>query len=198
MKITRQSFLQLLAGVITPPLGFTAISAFSEKSRKYYMRPPGALEESEFLKKCIRCTSCANVCPNQCITFYALDGGLKNFGTPRINARAKGCILCMKCTDACPTGALKPTRKTKEGIASVNMGKAYIATDICYSYAGRTCGVCYRACPLPGKALTVDLYEVPKVNLKYCVGCGLCENSCIHMPQAIRIIPASDLKEINA
>ena len=73
------------------------------------------------------------------------------------------------------------------------MGTAVVMKDVCYSYAGRTCGVCYRACPLPGKAMKLGLYETPIVNPELCVGCGLCEQACVHMPQAIRVVPAKQL-----
>ena len=179
------------------PLVFSVPGLENEQKQGRFLRPPGAKKEKEFLKSCIGCGNCANVCPNKCITLYGLEGGLENLATPKISARAKGCILCMACTSVCPTKALNPVPATKKGMASVTMGKAYIATDICYSYAGRTCGVCFRACPLAGKALTVDLFEVPTVHTRHCVGCGLCENACIHMPQAIRVIPEAELEGKN-
>ena len=87
----------------------------------------------------------------------------------------------------------QPLEPTEAGRQTVSMGTAVVLEDVCYSYAGRTCGVCYRACPLPGKAMKLGLYETPIVNPEHCVGCGLCEQACVHMPQAIRIIPASQL-----
>ena len=163
-----------------------------------YLRPPGARDEAEFLSLCIRCGQCANVCPNKCITLHGLEAGFENLGTPHISARARGCTLCMACTQVCPTEALVPMQATDEGRAAVAMGTAFVSEDICYSFHGRTCGACYHACPLPGKALTLGLFEQPTVHAEHCVGCGLCEQACIHMPQAIRVVPRSQLKRLQA
>ena len=193
--VNRRGFiLAFLLGLVLPallPLLQWLPVSVSDRLRRY-LRPPGARAEEDFLAACIRCGQCANVCPNQCIDLYGLEGGLENLGTPRITARSRGCTLCMACTQVCPTGALTPLEATAEGIAAVQMGTAFVAEDVCYSFAGRTCGACYHACPLPGKALTLGLFEQPHVHAEYCVGCGLCEQACIHMPQAIRVVPRQE------
>ena len=181
-----------LAGVVTAFI-IPLVDKLPAQSRlRRLLRPPGALPEKEFQDACIACGQCANVCPNKCITLYGLEGGLENLGTPKISARSQGCILCMACNQVCPTGALKKLEPTEEGKRAVDMGVAVLSENICYSYAGRTCGVCYRACPLAGEAMTIGLFEQPTVHPEACVGCGLCEQACVHMPQAIRVIPRDE------
>ncbi len=157
--------------------------------RLRYLRPPGAWAEAAFPSRCIRCGQCAETCPNRCIRFFGLDNGLSALDTPYIVPRAQACILCMKCGAVCPSGALRRIARTAEDIlGQVRMGRARVDESLCLSFQGKTCGVCYRACPLPDVALRVGMLEQPHV-LSGCVGCGLCERSCIQMPQAIRVIP---------
>ncbi len=162
------------------------------KGRRRPIRPPGALPEAEFLKRCVRCFQCGDVCPNACVAFAGLDDGLDELGTPYIDPRSRGCVACMKCTTVCPTGALQPTDPDPETVPGrVKMGLARVNRQMCYSWAepARTCGVCYRACPFPGKAMRLEVFERPIIDAERCIGCGLCEQSCIHLPQAVRIVP---------
>ncbi len=189
----RRTFLKDLVGgalasvVWAPPLG--AARSARHKPGMRYLRPPGALAEEEFLSHCIRCGQCAEVCPNRCIQYFGTENGLASQDTPYIIPREQACILCMKCGQVCPTGAIQSIARTAETIlAQVKMGQARVDESLCLSYQGKTCGVCYRACPLQDIAIRVGMLEQPHVS-SACVGCGLCERSCIQMPQAIRIIP---------
>ncbi len=159
------------------------------------IRPPGALPEEEFLSRCIRCMRCADTCPNNAIVPLdaSHDGPVRH--TPTIKPRRQACMLCnktsgdtLKCTEACPTGALQLIKRNVEEICEkVDMGTAVIDKDLCYSYNNWSCGACYHACPLPGKAMTLGLWERPEVHVDECIGCGACERICIRYPTAIRI-----------
>lgn len=72
------------------------------------LRPPGALNESDFLSSCIKCGQCVQVCPVQAIKLADLGDGF-GLGVPYIDARNQACDFscdAVQCILACPTGAL--------------------------------------------------------------------------------------------
>jgi ferredoxin-type protein NapG len=72
------------------------------------LRPPGALDEKDFLSSCIKCGQCVQVCPVQAIKLADLIDGF-GVGTPHIDARKQACDFSCdvaQCILACPTGAL--------------------------------------------------------------------------------------------
>lgn len=79
--------------------------AYAQKTR---LRPPGALDEKDFLSSCIKCGQCVQVCPVQAIRLADLNDGF-GVGTPYIDARAQACDFscdAVQCILACPTGSL--------------------------------------------------------------------------------------------
>jgi ferredoxin-type protein NapG len=139
------------------------------------VRPPGALEESEFLSACIRCTRCADACEAQCIQLFGSESGVLQ-GTPYIMPIERACTLCLACGEACPTGALE----VLDALKDAKMGVAVIDERLCVSHNGTgVCGACYTACPRRGKAITQGIRNQPKIDEDECTGCGLCEEFCI-------------------
>ena len=193
-RFRRREFLALaLTAVGSAVAGLVARGVSS--ARAAVLRPPGALPGADFLAACIRCFQCGSVCPNQCIQFKTLADGAAEAYTPFIAPREIACILCMKCTEACPTEALTQIANDPDIIAAeVKMGTAWINEGLCYSFNDRICGVCYYACPYPDTAITLGAGARPYIDEEACVGCGNCERACIHLPQAVRVAPAGEVR----
>jgi MauM/NapG family ferredoxin protein len=189
LQVTRRTLIGAAIAALMGALGFL-LGGARRAARGIWLRPPGALAEDDFLAKCVRCMKCGNACPNGCIQFHGLSAGLAQAFTPYIKPRTRACILCGECGKACPTGALQPFDNDRDSwLQNVSMGVARVNESMCYSYHGRTCGACYQACPLAGTAIKIGIFETPIMQPEHCVGCGLCEQACLHLPQAIRVIP---------
>ncbi len=90
---------------------------------KKRVRPPGALQEDDFLSACIKCGQCVQVCPVEAIKLADIDEGF-GIGVPYIDVREQACdFSCdgLQCVLACPTGALT---HFVDYPAQVNMGVA--------------------------------------------------------------------------
>ena len=143
--------------------------------RKGILRPPGSLEESSFLSKCIRCQRCQEVCRADAINLFGSGTGVHQ-GTPYIIAEDHACNLCLECGKACPTDAIEVLQDKNES----QMGLAIVDENSCVSHNDTgICGSCFTICPLRGKAITQGFRNKPYVHEEYCVGCGLCEEVCI-------------------
>ncbi len=107
-QATRRRFIRsvVLGGAVAGLsfLGFIPVG----NAYKPRLRPPGALEEKDFLSSCIKCGQCVQVCPVQAIKLGDIDEGY-GIGVPFIDARNQACDFscdAVQCILACPTGAL--------------------------------------------------------------------------------------------
>jgi ferredoxin-type protein NapF len=142
------------------------------------VRPPGAIEEVEFLSICTRCDACLHACPHHSILKKAMVG--LSGGTPFIDPQKQGCHLCedYPCIQSCEPKALVMTLVKK---GRPRMGRAVINTDHCLTWQNTVCTACYDACPFPETAITIGKDRHPQV-LSGCVGCGLCTKPCPSRP----------------
>lgn len=160
-------------------------------------RPPGALPEPDFLATCTKCGQCVTACPFGTLKL-ATGGDEVPIGTPYFTPRDVPCEMCddVPCARACPSGSLDP----KVEINEAQMGLAVLLDqENCLAFKGLRCEACYRACPVMGEAITLDLkpqertgkhaYFLPVVHSDACTGCGKCERACVMEVQAIRVLP---------
>jgi ferredoxin len=143
-KSSRREVLKS-AGVIGGLIAFARASLGSSKGYvdiaseggTNYIRPPGAVNEEEFLRRCIRCHKCGENCSAGCIKFVGPEGPPEARGTPYIVPREKGCVLCQRCNNGCPSGALQPIDPDHESLwEEVDMGVAVVDENICNSFHG--------------------------------------------------------------
>jgi ferredoxin-type protein NapG len=104
----RRKFLRtvlLTGGVLGAALSGYLPMVYARRPR---LRPPGALDEKDFLASCIKCGQCVQVCPVQAIKLADLVDGF-GVGVPYIDARDQACDFscdAVQCILACPTGSL--------------------------------------------------------------------------------------------
>ena len=160
--------LSVISGIFAVP----AVRLSSKLSSNWYygvIRPPGALPEEEFLKRCIKCGQCMRVCPTNVIQPGGIEGGLENLWTPVLNNRigSSGCQLnCTACGQVCPTSAIRPiTLSEKLGtnefadVGPIKLGTAFIDRNRCLPWAmDKPCIVCEENCPVSPKAIYTQEY----------------------------------------
>jgi polyferredoxin len=169
--ISRRGFaLSLFSGVLAVP----AIRLGNVLGDNWYhktIRPPGALDEKEFLKRCLKCGQCMRICPTNVLQPAGVEGGLENLWTPILNNRigSSGCQLnCVACGSICPSSAIRPIsldEKVGEGqfeqIGPIKIGTAFVDRTRCLPWAmDKPCIVCQENCPLSPKAIyTKEIFE---------------------------------------
>ena len=144
------------------------------------VRPPGALDELEFLSSCTRCSACVEACPYQALRKQPQSAGLAA-GAPYLDLDRQACQLCsdFPCVNACETGAL--------GSGVVQMGRAVVNEETCLTYQDQVCSLCYDACPYPERAINLGFDFHPQVTSE-CIGCGACTQICPTHPSSIPVL----------
>jgi len=169
--LTRRGLVTtLISGAVTVPvLGIGAATGTNWNPK--LVRPPGSLDEAEFLSRCIKCGQCMRICPTNVLHPAGLEGGLEGLWTPKLNFRigTSGCQhTCIACGNICPTAAIRPMtldertgRNQYTAAGPIKIGTAFVDRGRCLPWAmGRPCIVCQENCPVSPKAITTrEVFE---------------------------------------
>jgi len=200
----------LLAGVSLPFLG--RLGGHIHRTSDYRLiRPPGAIPEKEFLELCQRCGLCMKACPTNVINPTLGEAGMAGLWTPRLIMTMGYCeYTCTLCTSVCPTGAIREITAKEKIELPMKIGSAYIDRGRCLPWSGNApCIVCEEHCPTSPKAIYLKQerlsvrggkimdVQLPHVDIRECVGCGICENKCpVRGLPAIRVIAAGETRSL--
>jgi polyferredoxin/NAD-dependent dihydropyrimidine dehydrogenase PreA subunit len=175
------------------------------------IRPPGSLPEGDFLRLCQRCGLCMKVCPTNVINPTLAEAGMAGFWTPHLIMIQGYCeYTCTLCGSVCPTGAIKEISVREKIDRPILIGSAYLDRGRCLPWSGNApCIVCHEHCPTSPKAIFLRneivpgpdgkplSVQLPYVDLKKCVGCGICEFKCpVKGRPAIRVIAAGESRSL--
>jgi ferredoxin-type protein NapG len=149
------------------------------------VRPPGAINEADFLTTCERCGNCAKACEFGSINKLGPSSGELE-STPALELEKNPCRYCQDfpCIWACPSGALcGPT-------PSAPLATVEIHNENCLNSQGIICETCILHCPPSVKAIRMEgpfHARMPTIDQSLCVGCGLCAYHCEQGSEAIEV-----------
>jgi MauM/NapG family ferredoxin protein len=207
----RRALLAGLVGGISLPLFGRLDGRVHKVADPRLIRPPGALSEKDFLTLCQRCGLCMKACPTNVINPTLTEAGMAGFWTPHLIMTQGYCeYTCTLCGDVCPTGAIREFSAKEKIETPIVIGSAYIDRGRCLPWSGNgPCIVCEEHCPTSPKAIFFhkelvtgpngkkQMAQLPNVDLKKCVGCGICEFKCpVKGRPAIRVISAGESRSL--
>jgi MauM/NapG family ferredoxin protein len=203
---TRRAFIIAMGGgaglAAVELLDLYTLTGAGDKGFVYpvaFVRPPGAVPESEFLVACIRCGLCMRVCPSNGLQPATSNAGA-NVGaefSPILVSRRGACEPdCNLCGLICPTGAIRELSLQEKRWAKI--GTAVVHQGRCVAWsADKSCMVCQEVCPFAAINIVQRAdrqYPAPVVNANRCYGCGYCEQHCPTKLAAIVVEPLDTLR----
>ncbi|MEW6667590.1 MAG: 4Fe-4S binding protein [Thermodesulfobacteriota bacterium] len=205
IDLARRKFLGAgAAGVAAAALSITNVDYLHEgvdpralRSARL-IRPPGALPETLFQARCVRCGECVKGCLTNTLQLVWFEAGISGLWTPVVTPRLAGCEQnCNLCGQVCPTGAIRPLDLDERSFAKI--GTARVIQSRCIAWEqNKRCLICDEICPynaISSQFVAGHTVTVPVIDENRCNGCGYCENKCpVIGESAIVVEPIGELR----
>ena len=152
--------------------------------------PPGAKSLRNFYSSCTGCNLCLTVCPTQVLKSGSSQNGNAGINKPYLDFNEAYCSYeCNACLSVCPTGALSYSGLLRKQL--IKIGESKIDETSCIPFIHkRICGSCAEHCPTGAiQMVLVDNVLAPKVDINFCIGCGICQKVCPTSPKSIKVDP---------
>jgi len=201
----RRAFVSTgIVGASTAIISLTGLNSLYGKpgegqvGAKGLVRPPGAIIETDFLSRCVRCGECMVACPTNTLQPIWFSAGFPALFSPAVTPRRGFCDpKCHECGNVCPTNAIRPIKKS-DRIWAKN-GTATIIRQKCLAWEfKKDCMVCDEVCPFDAIEFLREKdnkVPVPHVIENKCSGCGYCEHFCpVRNQAAIEVTPMDALR----
>lgn len=178
---SRRSILILFAGIATLAVAGVARVGRGIANRVARLRPPGAVDDSQFLALCIRCGNCQAACPTSIIRPSQDLSRPLELGTPIIDFHHDGFCeeTCTGCGITCPSGAIRTIDQDEK--VDFPIGIASIDSNWCLLADNKECKICKRECQYDAIEYlwSDESYTLtPIVDSTLCTGCGRCMTAC--------------------
>ena len=187
--LTRRQFLTFALGSAAAGFTLPSLPLIGGKKPRRLLRPPASLPEEEFVNRCVRCGNCMKVCIANGLQPAMFQAGLPAVWTPHFMFNLGYCEYhCTLCGSVCPTGAI-PALTVEEKMRT-RIGLARIDRNVCIPWKKKKeCYVCEEHCPVAQKAIKLKEHTEngttvrrPYIDLKLCIGCGICQVKCPTKP----------------
>lgn len=142
----------------------TSTQGMSDTLQRQAARPPQAVAEPLFLRRCDGCGKCVASCPLGIIQIH-------DDAKVRLNMDYAECDFCALCTSVCHSGALEPNVPMDTGLRPV-------ISLHCLGRLDDLCRMCEVACP--NSAIYFNQDSQPEIDYRRCNGCGKCKSVCYH------------------
>ena len=136
----RKAITGIAAGALVVPL-MRSTPGLAKGRDEHLIRPPGSLDETDFLSRCIRCGECMKVCPNNSLQPTFTEAGVEGMWTPCCVQSLDTASQVVSCArrSVQPARSGRSLRRKRAGSWESEKGRSRFAWERLFMIAAAAC-----------------------------------------------------------